>query len=680
MDLEFSFSDEKWLLRSEIIEEAFNWSKAETWLSTYELQHNSEELNARHKILQKQVLDTTKDLAVRMAWGHCFKNMTREQETSLLAWQNAIERFGTGKRKGSAQAKKDAAHHMQRCRSAIPAWIMPLYRVLDTVSFEEPEIFDLVIIDEASQCGPEALLLHYLGKKIIVVGDNEQVAPENVGVEVEDVERLRQQYLEGVPLEDNLGRDSTLFDNAGLRLREKVFLTEHYRCVPEIIQFCNDLCYAPQSKPLLALRQSKPDGLKPALKSIYIEGGCRDVSAKSTSRLKTNKPEAKRIVEEIIRCSENAEYKDKTFGMISMLGYEQARLIEGMLMESMSPEEYEKRKLLCGTSASFQGDERDVIFMSMVDDSDSRLSALTKDTDKRRYNVGVSRAKDQLFLFHSFRLNETRSHCLRNRLLAHCLHPQRTFLDSVDSVFESKFEEDVYNDIINRKYRVIPQVSFGDKRIDLVIEGMGDRLAVECDGDAWHGPDAWESDMARQRRLERCDWVFWRIRASEYYRDPNSAMNSLWDKLDDMRIYPLSVNKDDTNDEEIQETESFENNIKEYSSDYSQDEQNDQEVVFDVLERLPLAVLSKVAPQKTSTESIKAIIIQLLQESSKGADLLPTAVIRRAGISVRGESRRKLETRINRVIKSMYVEGIIEQYRTQKRKRYRLAEELICGN
>ncbi|MVD21663.1 DUF559 domain-containing protein, partial [Vibrio cholerae] len=68
-------------------------------------------------------------------------------------------------------------------------------------------------------------------------------------------------------------------------------------------------------------------------------------------------------------------------------------------------------------------------------------------------------------------------------------------------------------------YRVTPQVAVGACRVDLVVEGRDDaRLAVECDGDKYHGPQQWIEDMRRQRSLERVGWVFWRCFASTLLR------------------------------------------------------------------------------------------------------------------------------------------------------------------
>ena len=390
-ELTTDYEESVWDSRCRSFEEAWQWTLADTWLQDYEAKHDSEKLNASFVVLQKEINQTTANLAASMAWSHCFRSMTHEQRAALEAWQAAIRRIGSGKRKGSAQAQRDAERYMAQCQKTIPAWIMPLYRAVDTVPMEA-ELFDVVIVDEASQCGPEALIVNFLAKKVIIVGDDEQVAPENVGVQVDDVHKLRTLYLDDIPLADSLGRDSTLFDNAGLRLREKVFLYEHFRCMPEIIQFCNDLCYAPLKKTLVPLRQYGPDRLDPPVKLKYIESGYRDTSSSGQGLMKTNRPEAENVVETILSCTADPRYENKTMGVISLLGDQQAKLIEGMLMKSMSPSEYEKRKLLCGTPASFQGDERNVIFISMVDAPPSRLSALTKDTDKRRLNVCNSSA------------------------------------------------------------------------------------------------------------------------------------------------------------------------------------------------------------------------------------------------------------------------------------------------
>ena len=106
--------------------------------------------------------------------------------------------------------------HLDQCRAAIPAWVMPIYRVAETTK-PAPNLIDVAIIDEASQSGPEALFLQYIAGKIVVVGDDQQISPESVGLDRESVDALRQRYIKDVPMWDALGVDNSFFDQAQIR-------------------------------------------------------------------------------------------------------------------------------------------------------------------------------------------------------------------------------------------------------------------------------------------------------------------------------------------------------------------------------------------------------------------------------------------------------------------------------
>ena len=128
------------------------------------------------------------------------------------------------------------------------------------------------------------------------------------------------------------------------------------------------------------------------------------------------------------------------------------------------------------------------------------------------------------------------------------LNPGRVVTEEKDQHFESQFERQVFQLIADRGFHVRTQVCVGDPtnhryRIDLVVEGMQGRLAVECDGDQWHGPDRYEQDMARQRDLERAGWQFVRIRGSDFYRDYVKAMEPLWAELDRLGIKPGGIDE-----------------------------------------------------------------------------------------------------------------------------------------
>src|ERR1700730_615530 len=107
------------------------------------------------------------------------------------------------------------------------------------------------------------------------------------------------------------------------------------------------------------------------------------------------------------------------------------------------------------------------------------------------------------------------------------------------AICESGFERDIFDRLVSRGYRVKPQVGAIGYRIDIVVEGDGDRrLAIECDGGRYHGPERWADDMRRQRVLERVGWRFWRCSASSFTIDPDGCMANLFATLDRLGIHP----------------------------------------------------------------------------------------------------------------------------------------------
>lgn len=535
---------------------AWRWSQAKNWIKKITDPKAQENLNSVLNSLMKNERALLSKLASEKAWRFCFSRMTEAQRQHLMAWSKAMKKIGKGTGKHANKHRQDARESMQGCRDAIPAWIMPLHKIAESVN-PGKEVFDVAIIDEASQSGPEALFLHYLARKIIVVGDDKQISPES-WIERDSVQLLRDKWIPDVPHQSNIGVDDSFFDLAQIRFSGRIRLREHFRCMPEIIQFSNNLCY--QSEPLIPLKQFGASRLTPVLKRTHLPNGYQQGSSGKVC----NPPEADSIVAAISEIVKNPTYTGKTIGVISLLGEMQAKIIEKKLMEAIGPEEMETRELVCGDAYAFQGDERDIIMLSLVSaPSDGHsIGILTKAADERRFNVAASRAKEQMWLFHSANLNDLNPKCLRYRLLEYFQNPsiQRTEIDGVDinsirmlakdadraiicppAPFDSWFEVDVFFKIHDRGFRVVPQYEIAGRRIDMIVESLKGRLAVECDGDHWHGPQHFEQDLARQLDLERCGFRFWRVRESIFYLDRDKAMESLWNRLAELEVAATPV-------------------------------------------------------------------------------------------------------------------------------------------
>jgi superfamily I DNA and/or RNA helicase len=68
----------------------------------------------------------------------------------------------------------------------------------------------------------------------------------------------------------------------------------------------------------------------------------------------------------------NADGKAMSFGVVSMVADQQAMRVDALLRQRLEPAEYKNRRILCGQAAQFQGDERDVMFLSVVDSPPAR--------------------------------------------------------------------------------------------------------------------------------------------------------------------------------------------------------------------------------------------------------------------------------------------------------------------
>jgi len=252
--------------------------------------------------------------------------------------------------------------------------------------------------------------------------------------------------------------------------------------------------------------------------------------------------EAAAIVDEVERIVRDPAMEGRSIGVISLIGAKQAQFIQSQLLTRIGEEAYVRHDIACGDSATFQGKERDIMLLSMVECPRTKTTK-TLMAMQQRFNVAMSRAKDRLYVFHSVTLEMLKPDDLKAKVLAHMRQPMvasRARGDDLMSLCQSDFERDVLRRLLGLGYRVRPQVAVGPYSIDLVVEGQEDRrLAIELDGDAYHGPERWAEDLARQRVMERVGWRFWRCWGSSYLLDPEGCMDELIRALRSMGIEPV---------------------------------------------------------------------------------------------------------------------------------------------
>jgi very-short-patch-repair endonuclease len=528
---------------------AWAWAVTGAWLAARQVA-DLNGLQSEISEVERTIRRHVEELAAARAWRHAASpdRITGSARANLQQYGQLVRALGKGTGKYAHMRRAEIRQAMDRCRPSVPVWIMPIYRIAEQLQVQ-PDMFDVVIVDEASQAGLAATFLQYLAPKIVVIGDDKQVSPTAVGIDQQHLRDLAAQYLYDDPYQASwLDPKRSLFDEAKMRFAGLIPLTEHRRCVPEIINFSNRIAYEPENIRLIPVRQYGADRLEP-IKPVLVKNGY----VRGTTN-KINPPEAEVIAEQIAACVEDPRYDGLTFGVISLQGQHQAKYIQRLLLERLDPAEWDRRDLRCGDSADFQGSERDVMFLSMVTamEPGTRIGAATTDMYVQRYNVAASRAKDQMWVFHSVHLNDLGNpDDMRHQLLDYCygvasrpaeyegaVLPAEVPEDRRVAPFDSLFEQRVHNRLVGRGFTVVPQYEAIGYSIDLVVVGPHSRLAIECDGDTWHGPDRYEADMARQRELERCGWEFFRIPESAFVVDQASVLQDLWAVLERRGIRP----------------------------------------------------------------------------------------------------------------------------------------------
>ncbi|MAT92708.1 MAG: hypothetical protein CME59_08910 [Halioglobus sp.] len=406
--------------------------------------------------------------------------------------------------------------------------------------------FDLVIFDEASQMTTwDSVGSIARGKNVIVVGDPKQMPPTNFFSTSAGYDDLDEEDLESI-LDQALA--------AGLpHLR----LMGHYRSKHEtLIAFSNSKYY---ENSLVTYPSS--DTKQSAVTLHRVDG----VYAKGKGR--NNPIEAKAVVEEVVRRLRHPRLSGQTLGIVT-LNSDQQRTIEDLLdnarRSSPEIEQYFQSgedfdPVFVKNLESVQGDERDVIMFSMgygpTEPGGKTMSMnfgpLNKSGGERRLNVAITRATTEVVVFSSFdssMIDLSRTSATAIEHLKHYLEfaekgpialaEQSTAAHDVDQ-FDSDFEQAVAWALRDLGWKVQTQIGVSKFRVDLGIvhpDSPGLYLAgVECDGATYHGsPSARDRDRTRQAVLENLGWRLVRLWSTDYFRDPESAIQQIHDRLSEI--------------------------------------------------------------------------------------------------------------------------------------------------
>jgi hypothetical protein len=444
-----------------------------------------------------------------------------------------------------------------KCCRFIPCWILTTSQISDYLPVEC--LFDLVIVDEASQSDATVLPALLRAKQWCIVGDRNQVSPTECFVSEDSIESLRA-ALPSSPLQSSLLPGQSFFDlcsqafptgrvrqilivpvyfcmSLTLLLLTQTVLAEHFRCAEEIIAFSNEQFYDGRLVPLRLPTQS--ERLTPALVDVRVNNG-----EKTGKVNEAEADEIARLIQDFVSsCHKStAAPLQRTIGVISLMGDEQSRLIRRKLLNSLGPEKMAFHDILVGDPPTFQGAERDVIYLSMVC-SKGNVPTQNQMMHYQRANVAMSRARDRCVLVRSIDLVDVPS---RDDVKLPIIEFFQTFADKMDddeSEPECGAETGGQQRATHLLEKCLKDRGFAIRSMGVVWPNAiciehGDSdiraaMLVDCEGGS---PQEWQTSYARQKAIERVGWKCLRMDALSLLIDHDRAIKSILGFLADIGI------------------------------------------------------------------------------------------------------------------------------------------------
>ena len=467
----------------------------------------------------KQMKKKQKPLAVNI-----LKNRRRESLKGLLRDQIKRQRLivhakSLVEKRQNLQSRILETEDFKPLLEAFPCWCVTTFAVSGSLPLK-PGMFDVAIIDEASQCDIASCFpILYRAKKAVIVGDDKQL-PHLSFLEKAKEQSFLSQY--GIPDKYQLMwrfRTNSMFDLADYYSMNSVMLDEHFRSLPPIIEFSNREFYGGRMRIM-----KKDTGMDKVIEIVQVPDGKVDMDATR------NLPEIEALVKYLYDIIVEDERKNPdnpvSIGVISPFRA-QVEQLKVSISKVISEHMIRKHQIEVGTAHTFQGDERDVILMSWAYADNSFPQSLVFLQKPNLFNVAVTRARNKVINFISKDVKE-----LPDGLFRHYTAYVEEYQNKLEALKNCNFDENIYKNslekeiaeaIRNLDHEVKAGVEIAGLSADLLVDN---KYIIEVDG-VEDNKKSSVSNMKKQAILERCGFNVKRVTYREWQYSQNACLDRL---------------------------------------------------------------------------------------------------------------------------------------------------------
>ena len=452
------------------------------------------------------------------------KNKRREALKELLRDENKCRRLKVHARSLISNRKRQQTNILEEedfkpLLEAFPCWCVTTYAVSDSLPLK-PSMFDVAIIDEASQCDIASCFpILFRAKRAVIVGDDKQL-PHLSFLEKAKEQSFLSQY--GIPDKYQLiwrFRTNSMFDLADYYSMNSVMLDEHFRSLPPIINFSNHEFYNDRIR---VMRKDKTD--EKVLELVEVLDGKVDFDA--TRNLPEIEAVVKRLHEIIIEDERKNPDNPVTVGIISPFRA-QVEQLKVSVSKVLSDYMIKKHQIEIGTAHTFQGDERDIMIISWAVANNSFTQSLMFMQKANLFNVAITRGRNKVINFVSRNPRELPEGHFRNYVSF-----MQEYQNKNEAVMSGEIDENIYKNSLEKevaeKIRELDHKVVGGSEIaglsaDLLVD---DKFVVEIDG-LEDKTKSYISNMKKQAIIERSGYKVKRITYREWQYSPKACLDRI---------------------------------------------------------------------------------------------------------------------------------------------------------